>query len=186
MNFSRLCHAHVNLLISHPSHYSSWACGSLLPLFLPHLHLQSLPSCQPAVPKLMGVVAAGLCVPGKIIFDWLPGLLLLLWHAEKMLMGPNVFDTEGETASSRHGAFCHPFSSCTGWSLPVQFCLLKRTWPGAFRFDRSQGLKLPCGKKLKQCHLLADGYTKRELFCKDKFGILAGTAEVDVGRSEAG
>lgn len=100
---------------------------SILPLLLPHLHPQSLPSCQSAVLESMGVVAAGFPVPGKIILDWLPSLLLLLWRGDKMLMGPNVFDTKGETACSRHGASCHPFSSCTGWILPVQFCLLKRT-----------------------------------------------------------
>lgn len=47
----------------------------------------------------MGVVAAGFCVPGKIILDWLPGLLLLLWHEDKMLIGLNVFDTKGETGT---------------------------------------------------------------------------------------
>lgn len=106
------------------------------PSHLPHLHLQSPPCCQSTVPKFIrAVAAAGCCVPGKIILDWLPSLLLLLWHADKMLIGPNVFDTKGETACSRHGASCHPFSRGTGWSLPVNFCLLKGSRPGTFRFD---------------------------------------------------
>lgn len=98
------------------------------PLFhLPHLHLQSLPCCQSTVPKFIRAVAAGYCMPGKIILDWLPSLLLLPWHADKMLIGLNVLDTKGETACSRHGASCHPFSRGTGSILSVLFCLLKRS-----------------------------------------------------------
>lgn len=88
---------------------------------LPHLHLRS-PCCQSIVSKIIrAVAAAGRHMPGKIILDWLPSLLLLLWHADKMLIGLNAFDTKGETACSRHGASCHPFSRATGWILPVLF-----------------------------------------------------------------
>lgn len=97
----------------------SWTCVSLNPTVpaldlpapffpspLPLLCLQPLPCCQSAVPAFVRAVAAAGCrVPGKIILDWLPSLLLLLWHADKMLIGPNAFDTKGETACSRHRAF---------------------------------------------------------------------------------
>lgn len=141
------------------------------PSHLPHLHLQSLSCCQSTVPKFIRAVAAGYCVPGKIILDWLPSLLLLLWHADKMLIGPNAFDTRGETACSRHRASCHPFHRGTGWILPFA------CWRGADQglLDLTEprtGLHLPCGKQLKQCHLLADGYTKRNSAFLRTSGIL--------------
>lgn len=144
------------------------------PSHLPHLHLQSLPCCQSTVLKFIRAVTAGYRVPGKITLDWLPSLLLLLWHAEKMLIGPNPFDTKGETACSRHKDSCHPFSRGTGWILPVHFCLPKRSWPGTFKFDRTQTGITPALWQAAEAMPPSCWWVHKDkfFFSKDKSGIL--------------